>query len=53
MLIGVKELQERLNVSRPTIYELMKDGMPSVRVSERILRFDPDDVMAWLKNKAS
>lgn len=53
MLVGVKELQKRLNVSRVTIFELMKEGMPTIRISERILRFDPDEVMHWLKNKAS
>lgn len=53
MLVGVKELSKRLNVSRPTIFELIKDGMPTIRISERILRFDPDEVMNWLKQKAS
>lgn len=53
MLIGVKELQDRLNVSRKTVFDLMKEGMPNIRISERILRFDPDEVMNWLKNKAS
>lgn len=53
MLVGVKELQKRLNVSRVTIFELMKDGMPTIRISERIIRFDPDEVVNWLKNKAS
>lgn len=53
MLVGVKDLQKRLNVSRVTIFELIKDGMPTIRISERILRFDPDEVMNWLKQKAS
>lgn len=53
MLVGVKEIAKRLDVSRPTVFELMKEGMPSIRISERILRFDPDEVMSWLRNKAS
>lgn len=52
MLVGVKELQERLGVSRVTIFDLIKEGMPTIRISERILRFDPEDVMAWIKRKA-
>lgn len=51
MLIDAKELQKRLNVSRPTIYELIKEGMPNIRISERILRFNPDEVMTWLENR--
>lgn len=53
MLVGVKEIATRLNVSRPTVFELIKEGMPAIRISERILRFDPDEVMLWIKNKAS
>jgi len=53
MLVGVKDIAIRLNVSRVTVFELIKEGMPSIRISERILRFDPDEVMSWIKNKAS
>lgn len=53
MLIGVKELSERLGISRVTVFDLIKEGMPNIRISERILRFDPDDVLDWLKHKAS
>jgi excisionase family DNA binding protein len=53
MLVGVKEMAKRLNVSRVTVFELMKEGMPTIRISERIIRFDPDEVMQWVKNKAS
>lgn len=52
MLVGIKEIQKSLNVSRTTIFDLMKSGMPSIRISERILRFDPDDVMEWIRKKA-
>ena len=51
MLIDAKELQKRLNISRTTVYELIKEGMPNIRISERILRFDPDTVMSWLENR--
>lgn len=53
MLVGVQEIAKRLNVSRVTVFELIKEGMPSIRISERILRFDPDEVMHWIRNKAS
>lgn len=51
MLIDAKELQKRLNISRTTVYELIKEGMPNIRISERILRFDPDTVMSWLEHR--
>lgn len=53
MLIDAKELQKRLNISRPTVYELIKEGMPNIRISERILRFNPDEVMHWLEHRQS
>lgn len=53
MLVGIKDIQIRLHVSRKTVFDLMDQGMPRVRISERILRFDPDEVMEWIKNKAS
>lgn len=52
MLVGIKEIQKRIGVSRNTVFDLMKQGMPNVRISERILRFDPDEVLDWLKKKA-
>jgi predicted DNA-binding transcriptional regulator AlpA len=53
MLIDVKQLQKELSVSRRTVFELIKQGLPTVRLSERILRFDPDEVHKWIKSKAS
>lgn len=52
MLIDVNQLQKELKVSRKTVFDLIKQGMPSVRLSERILRFDKEEVMHWVKQKA-
>lgn len=52
-LIDVNELAKHLNVSRKTIFNYMKNGMPCIRLSVRTLRFDYDDVVDWLKRKAS
>jgi predicted DNA-binding transcriptional regulator AlpA len=51
MLVGIKDIQKKLHVSRKTVFDLMDQGMPKVRISERILRFDPDEVMDWIKKK--
>ncbi|MCJ1222246.1 MULTISPECIES: helix-turn-helix transcriptional regulator [Paenibacillus] len=53
MLVDVKELQKRYMISRPTVYELVKEGMPHIRISERILRFDPDEVRRWFEERQS
>lgn len=52
MLVGIKDIQKRIGISRNTVFDLIKQGMPAVRISERILRFDPDEVLNWLKQKA-
>jgi predicted DNA-binding transcriptional regulator AlpA len=53
MLVDAKEIQRRFKISRPTIFELMKEGMPHIRISERILRFDPDEVLRWFEERQS
>lgn len=51
MLVDAKDIQKRYKISRPTVYELIKEGMPHIRISERILRFDPDEVMRWFEER--
>jgi predicted DNA-binding transcriptional regulator AlpA len=53
MLIDVNELATKLNVSRKTVFNYIKHGMPVIRMSPRKLRFDYDEVVFWLKHKAS
>lgn len=51
MLIDVKQLSELLNVSRKTIFNYVKTGMPVIRMSPRKLRFDYDEVVQWFRHK--
>lgn len=44
------QLAEHLGVTRPTIYNLMSRGMPSLKVG-RCRRFRLDDVEAWLEGQ--
>jgi excisionase family DNA binding protein len=52
MLMNVTQLCKQLGISRQTAFVLIKDGMPVVRLSERIIRFEWDDVQKWYKQKA-
>ena len=48
-LITPGELAKRLNVSRVWVYRLANDGrLPSIRVGDKILRFDPGEIEEWL-----
>lgn len=51
MLITFKEVQDILGISRPHMYELLKEGMPYIAISERVKRFEIDKVMDWLKDR--
>lgn len=49
-LIGPAELADWLGVPRSTVYRWRADGYgPSVVKIGKHLRYDPDDVEAWLK----
>ncbi len=49
-LINTDELIKELGVSRQTIYNWRKQGMPCIKVNNTI-RFDFKDVIAWLKKE--
>ena len=51
MLMNVEQLCKHLLISRQTAFKLIDDGMPVVRLSERIIRFDWEDVQKWYKQK--
>jgi excisionase family DNA binding protein len=49
-LLNVTELSERLCIKRSTLYAWAEQGMiPHVKLG-RLLRFDPDEIEAWLQN---
>jgi predicted DNA-binding transcriptional regulator AlpA len=50
-LIGIKELSERMGVSEQQIYKLQREGLPKIKISHKITRYDWEDVVAWLKNR--
>lgn len=46
-LVTIAELQEYYGVSRQTIYDWRKLGLPEIKVS-RVVRFDLDEVKTWV-----
>ena len=52
-LIDEKELSGLLGVARSTLGYLRREkGLPHVQLAERVVRFDLDQVRAWLAERA-
>ncbi len=49
MLVDVKQIGNRLGVSRGTVFRLMKEGLPHKKLTPRTLRFDEDEVLEWVE----
>lgn len=49
-LLTIKDLQEKLQVSRQTINNWRSAGMPYKTIGRNV-RFDPDDVSAWINQQ--
>lgn len=49
-LLTVKELCEILKVSRQTLQNWRKEGMPSEKFG-KLVRFNKDEVYQWLKQR--
>lgn len=50
-LIDIKELAERIGVSEQQIYRLQREGLPKIKISHRVTRYDWEDVKQWLKER--
>lgn len=48
--ITVRQLEEHLKVSRITIYQWRKQGMPYMKINKSV-RFRLSDVIAWIDEK--
>lgn len=44
------ELAKKLNVTRQSIYNWIKKGLPFVKVGS-VIRFDPDQVQEWIDSQ--
>ena len=51
MLVDVKKICENTRLSRTTLYRYRKLGLPSIKVSGKVL-FDTEEVIKWLKENS-
>ncbi len=47
--LTVEDVAEMLQVTRTTIYNLKKKGLPFIKLGKNI-RFDQDEVVQWVKS---
>jgi excisionase family DNA binding protein len=51
-LLTVAEVATHLRVDRATVYRWTAEReLPAIRLSPRKLRFDPEEIRAWLKSR--
>jgi len=47
-VITIKQVMEKYGVSRTTVQEWMKKGLPHYKI-ERLVRFEPSEVEEWIR----
>jgi excisionase family DNA binding protein len=47
--LTVEDVEEMLQVTRSTVYNLKKRGMPFIKIGKNI-RFDQNEVIDWIKS---
>ena len=53
MFLKKKEVAERFGISVSSVNNYMRQGMPYYKIGSKLVRFDPEDVEKWLKEKAN
>ncbi len=48
--LTIEQVAEMLQVTRMTIYNLQQKGLPFIKLGKSV-RFDKDDVVAWMNSK--
>lgn len=51
-LLTMSDIEKVLQLSKPKIYELMAQGLPSLKI-DGARRFQPSAVKAWIDQQAS
>lgn len=49
-LLKTNELLEKLDISRATLYRLIDKGLPQIKISHKVVRYDFEEVFQWLKS---
>ena len=53
MFMKKKEVAERFGISVSSVNNYMRQGMPYYKIGSKLVRFNPEDVEKWLKEKAN
>ena len=53
MFLKKKEVAERYGISVSSVNNYMRQGMPYYKIGSKLVRFNPEDVEKWLKEKAN
>ena len=53
MFLKKKEVAERFGISVSSVNNYMRQGMPYYKIGSKMVRFNPEDVENWLKEKAN
>lgn len=53
MFLKKKEVADRFGISVSSVNNYMRQGMPYYKIGSKLVRFNPEDVEKWLKEKAN
>ena len=53
MFLKKKEVAERFGISVSSVNNYIRQGMPYYKIGSKLVRFNPEDVEKWLKEKAN
>ena len=51
MYLNKKEIAEKFGISVSSVNNYMRHGMPYYRIGSKLVRFDPEEVEKWLKER--
>ena len=51
MFLKKKEVAKRFGISISSVNNYMRQGMPYYRIGSKLVRFDPEEVEKWLKER--
>ena len=51
-LVTQETMMKLLGVSKPTFIKMKRQGLPEIKLTEKLVRYDPEDVYVWLKERS-
>lgn len=51
MYLNKKGIAEKFGISVSSVNNYMRQGMPYYRIGSKLVRFDPEEVEKWLKER--